>query len=109
MKIGDKVIFYLGRRKSKFLGTFTVTSKYLYDNTPFWKGDIRPHRIRLKPDIVASNEEQLLDVKCIKDKLSFIKNEDRWYIYFQTGIREISKDDFDLIKSELIKQIERTL
>jgi predicted RNA-binding protein len=59
-----------------------------------------PIMFKIKPDVFL---EEPTSVSPLIRKLPFIQNKERWYGYFQTSLKEISKEDYDLIISHLQK------
>lgn len=47
---------------------------------------------------VKYNKNREADIRPLVEELSFIKNKKRWGFYLISGFREISKDDFNVIK-----------
>lgn len=60
--------------------------------------------MNLKPDLIAEDKSQEIDIRKILTDLTFIENKERWGLYLRTTIREIPKEDFEMIRSELMKQ-----
>jgi len=51
------------------------------------------------------NRGGILPPATIRDDLSFIKNKEKWSIYFRGGVISIPIEDFEIIKSGLISSI----
>jgi predicted RNA-binding protein len=95
---GDWVIYYSAKEEfenSKPLQKFTAIGQVL-DHEPYQPdahSDFKPYRRD-----VSFKENQEADIRPLIEKLSFIKNKKRWGFYLIRGFREISKDDFEVIK-----------
>ncbi|MCL4437340.1 MAG: EVE domain-containing protein [Thaumarchaeota archaeon] len=100
---GDEVVFYLGNRAGEkgFVGvgilaseprplTASETSKYGSPSSQFDKAvSLRDTKIWL----------QVKPAAALIPRLSFIKNKQRWGVYFEGGIINLPKPDFELIIS----------
>lgn len=113
VKPGDVLVFYVkqergekGVKPSKIVGIFEATSKPFKDDSkifsPVGFGDERfPHRVKLKPLIVP---EEPLEFKPLIPKLRFIRNKDKWSGHLMgKAMREIPKEDYEVIKSAICK------
>ena len=112
MREGDKVIFYIGKKKvgkgglhgsiSEFAGLAEVTSPVFVSEERIWhsKGlEIFPYRREIK----FSSTKTRAKASEIYRSLKFIKNPDYWMLYFLTAIRKISDADYETIKRALGK------
>jgi len=105
LKEGDEVIFYVGNPMSMFAGRVTLASAGVFlsdedkekfshgisfyrSNAGVWLQDIEIWEY-------PQSAERLIPV------LSFIKNKEKWYAYFQGGIVKIQESDFQAIISSL--------
>ena len=104
---GDKIIFYCGGGSGAFSYTFVGTASV--KEAPKLKPDREefivsgenianyPYEVKLKNIKIWSHPKP---IKHFRDKLSIIKNSDRWGIYLQGGIIRLSKEDYRLICME---------
>jgi hypothetical protein len=86
---GDKVLFYqAGEGGKKFVGTATILSDLQISNEEIFDlitiGDIEFWR-------------KAVPARNILGKLSFIKNKNKWGVYFKGGIIKISEEDYNTI------------
>jgi predicted RNA-binding protein len=103
IKHGDKAVAYV-KFFSAIFGTVEIISDPYYDENVTELGALQkyPIRFKIKPDIFLA--EPITIRPLIKD-LSFIRNKKKWYAYFQTSIRSISKQDFELIVAYLRRNL----
>jgi predicted RNA-binding protein len=104
---GDKVLYYIAGI-SKFGAIATITEGYYYDTTKLWTEDdeMWPCRAKSQAEIVLEDDE-LIDVRKLVPKLSFIKDKNNWGVFFQGSVRVIPEEDFRLVESEMKKVISR--
>ena len=95
---GDWVVYYSAKsvfgetaplQKFTAIGVITDDEPYQQDN----KSAFKPYRRNI--DYKTSHETEIVP---LLDKLTFIKNKKRWGFYLMSGFREISKEDFDVIR-----------
>jgi len=104
---GDEVFIYLAGRSygsQTFIASAIVEDVLSADNVDCRDSDELlsdyPYRcIKLN----RVNEHNYVSIRPILSKLSFVKHEDRWGMYFQGGARMISSTDRELIYKEMIK------
>ncbi len=98
---GDWIVFYSSKNKfedSKPLQKFTAIGQVV-DEEPYQSntsGDFKPYRKNV--EFKKSHEAE---IRPLLDQLSFIKNKKKWGFYLISGFREISKEDFTLIKKAM--------
>ncbi|CAA9493437.1 MAG: hypothetical protein AVDCRST_MAG96-1622 [uncultured Segetibacter sp.] len=98
---GDWIVFYSSKDKfenGKPLQKFTAIGQVV-DEEPYQpdnSGIFKPYRRG-----VEFKNRQEAEIRPLLDRLTFIKNKERWGFYFISGFREISKEDFDVIKSAM--------
>jgi hypothetical protein len=109
MTMDDKVVYYV-MGLQKFGAIATITGDYVEDHGKLWtdEDEMWPARRASSPDIVLQDDE-LLDAKKVVPQLNFIEKKERWGVYLQGSIREISEDDFRLIESEMRKIVAERL
>jgi len=104
IKKGDKAVAYV-KYVSAIYGILSIVSDPYEERKSILEEDtdLFPIRFKIKPELVLENPKS---IKPLINRLSFIKNKKRWYSYFQTSIRELSKEDFELIYSYLKRKVE---
>lgn len=90
----SKDVFENGRLLQKFtaIGQVTDGEPYQPDNNTNFK----PYRRHV--DYKKSSETE---IRPLLDQLTFIKNKKRWGFYLISGFREISSEDFNVIKKAM--------
>ena len=96
---GDIIVLYIGSRVSKIAGYIVVDSKCYWDNDMIWD-DVFPKRIKTFPSCILKN---MIDIREIVDKLSFVRNKQRFGMSFMSGLRSLPELDGKF----LIKEIEK--
>ena len=95
---GDWIVYYSSKdnfENGKPLQKFTAIGQVI-DDKPYQAStnkNLKPYRRDVK--YKESNEAE---IRPLIENLSFIKNKKRWGFYLISGFREISKEDFDIIK-----------
>lgn len=90
---GDKLVLYVGSRKSVIAGIAEVKSKFFYDNELIWD-DIFPKRIRIKEYRILE-PHQYIPIRSLINSLSFVdKTKERYGMYFMQAIRKLSDEDY---------------
>lgn len=98
---GDWVAFYSSKDKienGKPLQKFTAIGQ-VADEEPYQhsgSGNFKPYRRNVEFEKVAETE-----IRPLLERLSFIKYKKKWGFYFVSGFREISEEDFDVIKNAM--------
>lgn len=98
---GDWIVYYSSKEffESKMpFQKFTAIGQ-IADDKPeqhISSENFKPHR--RKVDYIKCKET---DIRPLLEKLSFIKNKDKWGFYLMSGFLEIHKDDFELIKASM--------
>jgi len=109
----DRVIFYIGVPKKVFAGTATLASssfklndsqkKEYSHGKQFYTTD---YGVLLKEIDIWRNPKYVGE---LVPKLNFIENKEFWFSYFQGGVRQITKEDFETIIGEretsLVEQV----
>lgn len=101
---GDNVIFYVGRPNSFFVGTATLASPG-FQLTEEEKVRLS-HGISfysVNTGVLLRNIdvwEDSIPILNLLSRLSFIKNKDKWYAYFQGGVIRISEHDYQAISGD---------
>lgn len=78
IKPGDLIVFYVKCEK-ELRDVYEVASSCFEDRSKVWHDKIYPYRILIRPIL----KDVSLDVKNIIEKLSFIKNPEKWGAYLQ--------------------------
>lgn len=103
-KPGDKFIFYTGKPDFQFIGYGNIKSRCFPDyKTLIWpdekeKGEvIYPYRSQVE----FKKHNTKIKVRDLLNKLSFIKNKDKYGAYFLNVFFEISREDYLFLKQRL--------
>lgn len=104
MSPGDYVLFYAGKKiygqkelSQSFVALAVLTHELIFQIEV--SADFKPFRRRAKYQKVEETA-----IRPLISELDFIRNKQKWGFVFRSGIFEISKHDFDLIKSHLHQQ-----
>ena len=98
---GDWVVFYSSKDKfenGKLLQKFTALGQVV-DEEPYQpnaSGNFKPYRRNVEFKKVEETE-----IRPLLEHLTFIKNKKKWGFYLISGFREISKEDFNVIKNAM--------
>ena len=98
---GDWLLFYSARDEydnGKPLQKFTALGQVI-DEEPYQPNadeNFKPYRRAVAFKKVAETE-----IRSLLEQLSFIKNKKRWGFYLISGFRELSKEDFEVIKNAM--------
>ncbi len=105
IKCGDKAVAYV-KFFSAIFGTVEIISDAYYDEKATELEALKncPIRFRIKPDIFLVEP---ITIRPLIKNLSFIRNKKKWYAYFQTSIRNIPKQDFELISAYLQRNLKQ--
>ncbi len=103
---GDRIIYYVNGARA-FTATATVTKGYEEVNSGPWVKEGRaslPWRIGIKPDIVLE-QKQYIKAGLIAYRLEYLRKwpPEDWYLAFQGNLHLLSKGDFFLLESEMLK------
>ena len=103
---GDRVIFYVSGERV-FTATATVTKSYEEVKSTPWVKEGKtawPYRIGIKPDVVLPRE-QYIDAGLIAYRLEYLRKwpPEDWHMAFQGNLHLLSKGDFFLLESEMLK------
>jgi len=94
---GDELIFYI--KPMRIGGIFEVISKPFREETPIFKGEIYPRRVKIKPIVIS---KRFLEFRPFINKLHFIVRKRMWGGHLQgKAMILIQKEDFELIKEKL--------
>ena len=108
---GDVVVFYIGKKRagrggpgasvSQFGPVAKVTGEEFSSDTPIWasKGNDL-FRSRLPISLVS---EGRVDAAIVIPHLDFVQNKDKWGLYFLTGIRKVSDEDYKTLLAAIKK------
>ncbi len=108
---GDVVVFYIGKKRagrggpgasvSQFGPVAKVTGEEFASDTPIWasKGNDL-FRSRLPISIMS---EGRVDAAIVIPHLDFVQNKDKWGLYFLTGIRKVSEEDYKTLLAAIKK------
>ena len=103
---GDRIIYYVSGARA-FTATATVTKGYEEVNAGPWVKEGRaslPWRIGIKPNIVL-DRKQYINAGLIAYRLEYLRKwpPEDWYLAFQGNLHLLSKGDFFLLESEMLK------
>lgn len=91
---GDYLLCYILKLK-RFIGVQEVISEAFVDDTPIWKDEVFPYRIKVKT-LLKLDPEIAVPVVEIRDRLSIFKNlrnPSGWGIYFQRSPKRWTTGD----------------
>jgi len=107
---GDTVVFYIGKKRAGYGGPTAsvsqfgpiaeVTGEEFFSDVPIWGSrgrDVFPSRLPIS--LVSEGRVNAADVI---PHLSFIQKS-RWGLYFLTGIRELSEEDYKTLVASITK------
>ena len=105
IKKDDRILYYSPNRiygKKDRLQSFTAAGTVVDNNIYQVKmdEDFEPWR----KDVRFDEEVKPAKIKPIIDELKFIKKKDKWGVYFRSGIKEIDKEDYEIIMKEMNKK-----
>lgn len=97
----DWVVFYSSKDKienGKSLQKFTAIGQVIDEKPyqPSTSGDFKPYRRNVKFQKVEETE-----IRPLLERLTFIRNKKKWGFYLISGFREISEEDFNVIKDAM--------
>jgi predicted RNA-binding protein len=112
VKPGDKLVIYVKQKKvgeevrpSRIMGVYEVVSEPFKDSTRIFKtprsigSESFPWRVKIKPIKIF---DKPIEFRPLVSKLKFITNKRKWSGHLKgKAMREIPKEDFELIWREL--------
>ena len=103
---GDRIIYYVSGERV-FTATATVTGGYEEVRSTPWIKEGKtswPYRIHIKPDVVL-DQQQYIDAGLIAYRLEYLRKwpPEDWHMAFQGNLHLLSKGDFFLLESEMLK------
>jgi len=99
---GDTVVFYIGKKRAGYGGPRASVSQFgpiaevageeFFSDDPIWgvRGKER-FPARLPICLVSEGRVNAADVT---PRLNFVRDKNKWGLYFLTGIRELSEEDY---------------
>lgn len=105
MQPGDKIIFYLTRRKA-FGSIVTITATYQEDATPLWQsekpGELYPFRVATEPDLILAVDEAL-PAEAIVPDLEYTKRwpAEHWTLAFQGNVHVLNEHDYQHLRGQI--------
>ncbi len=98
---GDWIVYYSSKElfeSNKPFQKFTAIGQIIDDMSEqhVTSENFKPYR--RKVDFKKSRDTE---IRPLLEKLSFIKNKDKWGFYLMSGFLEISKHDFEIIKTAM--------
>ena len=108
VEAGDRIIYYI-RGWEAFGAVCVARSRVFVEWRPIWPDEVRPLRFERRPEIVLP-KEKALPVGAVLPHLSFVpgklkQSHARGHL-FREGLREIPREDFELIEREMKKWAE---
>jgi predicted RNA-binding protein len=111
VRSGDTVVFYIGKKREGYGGPRSgvhqfgpiakVNSEEFFSDVPSWKSRSgKPFPSRLSISVMS---EGRVNAAKVIPHLSFIQNKDKWGLYFLTGIRAISEEDYKTLITAIKK------
>lgn len=92
---GDKLVLYIGSRKSVIAGIVEATSEFFLDNELLWD-EVFPKRINIR-EYKILKPQNFIPIKSLINGLSFVdETKKRYGLYFMQAIRKLSKEDYKL-------------
>lgn len=114
LKKNDKIMYYCTSKvygKKDNYQSITACGTVKDDN--IYEFEMSKDFIPWRRDVEYEKNLKPVKIKEILDQLSFIKNKNRWGVYFMSGLVEINKDDYEVIidkmKIEKIEDCEKNL
>lgn len=96
MRAGDKVLLYQSGKG--VIGVFEVTGDAFVSADRFFPG-MRAYPTRIPWKALSLNLEAPVDLRPLAPKLRFVSGKGNLGSYLQSTLRQIEKEDFDLIDS----------
>jgi len=106
IKKDDRILYYSPNRifgKKDRLQSFTAAGTVIENNIYQVKIDenFEPWRKNVNYD----QDIKPVKIKPMIDELKFIKIKNKWGVYFRSGVKEINKEDYDVIIQEMKKKL----
>ena len=103
---GDRIIYYVTGSRV-FTATATVTRGYEEVKSAPWVKEGKtawPYRIGIRPNVVL-NQDQYIEAGLVAYRLEYVRKwpPEDWYMAFQGNLHLLSKSDFFLLESEMLK------
>lgn len=96
IKKGDYFIAFVP--KVGFIGQGTITGEYFNSKIKLWSDKNYNHRFQISTSFIS---DKVLPAASVVDDLTFVKNKNKWGVFFRSGIRKIPLDDYSLIIKKL--------
>ena len=103
---GDRIIYYVTGARV-FTATATVTRGYEEVSSGPWLKEGKtawPYHIRIEPNVVL-DAEQYVNAGLLAYRLEYVRKwpPEDWYMAFQGNLHLLSKNDFFLLETEMLK------
>lgn len=102
----DKAVVYVMETKKgeeaippRIKAAYEVVSEPYEEHTRLFKGGSYPNRVKLQPLIELDDE--FVNFRELVPDLKFIKNKTVWSGHLRSGINDMPKEDYELIKKKL--------
>jgi hypothetical protein len=104
LAVGDYLLCYL-TGLSRFVAVQEVKSEVFEDDSPIWKDDYFPLRVKVK-DVVRLDPETAVPVVHLSDQLSIfenLKSSSAWGVHFRTSPKKWKDTDGKVVVAALTK------
>jgi hypothetical protein len=107
MQIGDYLLCYL-TGISRFIGVLEVTSKSYVDETPIWKTEAFPARVRVKilAQVGPQTAVPIVDLLPSFSWYSKLKAPHAWTGHFRGSPTKMSRADGEMVTAAILKAVE---
>lgn len=102
MRVGDWLVYYSPRESrngGEPLQAFTALGRVVGEEV--YRFDMGGGFVPFRRDVAYLPAEEEAPIRPLIDRLSFIRNKERWGQAFRSGHFEIHREDFDLIASAM--------
>ena len=113
MRAGDTVVFYVSKKRAGYGGPRSSISRFgpivqvsgglFRSDTPIWNSrthEVFPYRVPMS--VLAEGTARATDVV---PRLGFIRFKDKWGAYLLPAVRQISDDDFEVVRTAVTGQV----
>jgi len=98
----DILLFYISKI-GRFAGIYKVVDKPYKAKKNYFKSPFFSFYVNIEP-IIQLNQENWVSLEDVKMHIKIIKDKEKPAgLYMQNAIRKLCKDDFDFIKSKMLK------
>ena len=105
---GDRIVYYIQGWRA-FGAVCVARCRVFLEWRPIWPDRVRPLRFERRPELVLP-KDKALPLWAVLPRLSFVPGKPKqghaWGPLFREGLREIPREDFELIEQEMKKRTE---